>query len=100
MKVSVSLVRSACDKYMRWYMDRNRITFFKKCEGRYEVYQNGVSGNYLDRVLLGVVFRESGVWVFVPDDRKHKFNWHFGLTRVDAICGFLRETDREVSNDA
>lgn len=96
MEVSVKLISSSTDLFAKVWMIRNRISFFKKCVGRFNVYQHRVSGRVSDRELLGVVFRESAVWVFVPHDQKLKMNWYWGKSRADAVSGFLRATGREV----
>lgn len=96
----VKLVPSYQSKYASSWMRDNRISFFKKYEGRYHVYQHSVRGSVTNRDFLGVVFKESCVWVFVPDKDNLKMNWYFGSTRSDAVSGFLRATNREVTLDA
>lgn len=62
-------------------------------EQRYHVW-HGQSFN--DRIRLGVVFREAGYWIFYPDSKHGKPNeWFFGLTRCDAISGYLKAVSKE-----
>lgn len=97
MESLVKLVPCSTNEYALSWCRRNHIDFYKKAPQRYAVYQRPpVSRSFLDRELLGIVFREGGVWCFVPHEQAIKMNWYFGQTRSDAISGFLRATNREV----
>lgn len=95
MNVQPRLIKSSQEKKFYLWRQVNRLDFFKQAEKRYRVYQNSpsIAGA---RVLLGVCFYESGYWVFVPADGSYKMNWYFGLTRGDAVSGYLQATGREL----
>ena len=95
----VKVVRSQTNIRQQEFLTRNFLQLKRITNGRYSVLRlaHNCNGNEI-YLPIGYTFSEGGYHIFVPDSRRNPTNWFFGLTRCDAISGYLdslKSTDPE-----
>lgn len=86
----VQVVKSHTSKRQTFFLSENRLRLELVRKGRYRVLKQGTNIDG-DEVFypLGYTFFEGGYCIFVPYRKMSPNYWYFGITRCDAISGYL-----------
>lgn len=86
----VKVIKSQTSMRQQYFLSENHLKFDRICNGRYHVSQLSKSFDGSDIWFkIGYVFVEGGYHIFVPYRLKSPVYWYFGITRCDAISGYL-----------
>ena len=90
----VTLVKSQTNLRATEFLEKHNLTLVNHGEypfNRYRVWQG--SQKIGTRRLIGQVFCVNSIWCFAPTTfgAAKPETWFFGITRTDAIAGYLEE---------
>ena len=86
----VKVIKSQTSMRQEYFLNENHLKFNRISRGRYSVLQKGKSFDGSDVWFsIGYTFCEGAYHIFVPSRRRNPAFWYFGITRCDAISGYL-----------
>ena len=86
----VRVTKSQSSLRQQVFLDQNGLRFESLSKGRHTVLRKGHSYNgHIIWHPIGYVFCEGNYHIFVSYKKRSPEHWFFGITRCDAISGFL-----------
>ena len=90
----VKVIKSQTNKRQSAFLKDNDLKFHCLSRGRYSVLKKS---HAFDGSLIwspiGYTFCEGPYHIFVPSNKRSPIYWFFGITRCDAISGYLSGKD-------
>lgn len=86
----VKVIKSQTSMRQEYFLNVNHLRFNRIKQGRYAVLQKSKAFDGSDVWdSIGYTFCEGAYHIFVPSCRRSPAYWYFGITRCDAISGYL-----------
>ena len=89
----VAVIEGCCHYKQNRFMESNNLKFERLGPGRYSVLERRFIVSQEILTSIGYVFTEGNYHIFVPYRKTKPTNWFFGITRTDAIAGYLESLD-------
>ena len=93
--ILVQVIKCQTDKRQAKFLKDNSLRFVRVGKGEFDVEQvrRSFDGSSFWQ-SIGLVFRVKATYVFVPDNKGNRpEKWFFGITRCDAVSGFLGQAN-------
>lgn len=96
----VKVIKSQTSMRQEYFLNENHLRFNRIKQGRYAVFQMSKAFDGSDVwVSIGYTFCEGTYHIFVPSGRRNPASWYFGITRCDAISGYLESLKSSAEAD-